>query len=69
VQSLHFDTPFQAKIRKGPRARLGALKPRAAGEILLAEVYPSEKYRCEKVRKYNRIILAPYSIFVVFSPK
>src|SRR6476469_2976327 len=36
----------------------GALKPRAAGAILLAEVYPSEKYRGEKVRKYNRIYLA-----------
>jgi hypothetical protein len=32
-----------------------ALRQRAAGEILLAEVYPSEKYRGEKVRKYNRI--------------
>src|SRR6202171_4631439 len=40
--------------------------PRAAGEILLAEVYPSEKYRGEKVRKYNRINLATYSIFKFF---
>jgi hypothetical protein len=56
VQSLHSDTPFQAKIRSGGTARAtsgdppwrGALKPRAAGEILLAEVYPSEKYRGEK---------------------
>jgi hypothetical protein len=35
----------------------GALKPRAAGAVLLAEVYPSEKYRGEKVRKYNRIFV------------
>src|SRR6185312_7073036 len=45
-----------------------ALKPRAAGAVLLlAEVYPSEKYRGEKVRKYNRIILATYSPFGRFS--
>src|SRR5258706_15116562 len=64
VQSLHFDTPFQAKIcsrglRARPRAtRLsgqglclscrGALRQRAAGEILFAEDYPSEKYRVKK---------------------
>ena len=55
VQSLHFDTPFQAKVRVevGLVRDLGrsaewrdALKPRAAGAVLLlAEVYPSEKYR------------------------
>src|SRR5438270_10661890 len=43
-----------------------ALKPRAAGEILLAEVYPSEKYRREKVRKYNRINSGKYSTFKRF---
>src|SRR6476659_8454757 len=44
-----------------------ALRQRAAGEILLAEVYPSEKYRGEKVRKYNRINSAAYSVFKRFS--
>src|SRR6202011_5807391 len=48
-----------------PRMR-NALIQRAEGEVLLAEVYPSEKYRGEKVRKYNRIILATYSIFKRF---
>jgi hypothetical protein len=40
-----------------PQDLRGALKPRAAGAVLLAEVYPSEKYRGEKVRKYNPILL------------
>jgi hypothetical protein len=54
----------------------GALKPRAAGAVLLAEVYPSEKYRGEsekyrgeKVRKYNRIFVRvkPFSsVFIDF---
>ena len=66
VQALHRDTPFKQKIcsrglHTRPRALRfwrGALIPRAAGAVLLAEVYPSEKYRGEKVRKYNRIYLA-----------
>jgi transketolase len=43
-----------------------APRQRAAGEILLAEVYPCEKYRGEKVRKYNRINSAEYSDFKRF---
>jgi hypothetical protein len=41
--------------------------PRAAGAVLLAEVYPSEKYRGEKVSKYNCIYLALEIIFKLFS--
>src|SRR5258706_3019562 len=80
VQSLHFDTPFQAKVHRGGthRATSGvplrrdALRPRAADEVLLAEVYPSEKYqkyRREKVRKYNRIKLRQVQHFQAFSPR
>src|SRR5450755_775598 len=54
------------------RKKRDAPRPRAAGAILLAEVYPSEKYRGEKVRKYNRISRATYSVFMragPFSPR
>src|SRR5689334_965276 len=51
------------------RLRRDALKPRAAGAVLLAEVYPSERYRGEKVRKYNRINRAAKSTFNAFRPK
>ena len=40
--------------------------PRAAGAVLPAEVYPSEKYRGEKVRKYNRKSTVFKSLFAVF---
>jgi hypothetical protein len=41
--------------------------PRAAGAVLPAEVYPSEKYRGEKVRKYNRISRFFESLFAVLA--
>src|SRR5690349_15120709 len=77
VQSLHRGTPFQAKIRSrgtahatsGVPLKRDALKPRAAGAVLAAEVYPSERYRGEKVRKYNRINRAAKSTFNAFRPK
>src|SRR5688500_11522826 len=79
VQALHRDTPFKQKIcsrglHTRPRALRfwrGALIPRAAGAVLLAEVYPSEKYRGEKVRKYNPILMRVKtlsSLFDAFSP-
>src|SRR5258706_907296 len=74
VQSLHFDTPFQAKVHRGVthRATSGvplkrdALRPRAADEVLLAEVYPSEKYRREKFARIIASNCAKYSTFKRF---
>jgi hypothetical protein len=49
-----------------PRER-DAPRPRAAGVFLVAKVYPSEKYRGEKVRKYNPILGALDSFFKRFA--